>query len=40
MDFDYLTISFITLQAIAQGEELLINYNGEGGPDPDWFKVH
>jgi len=39
MDFDYLTITFITLQPIAQGDELLINYNGEGGPDPDWFEV-
>ena len=40
MDFDYLTITIITLKAIGQGEELLINYNGEGGPDPDWFDVH
>lgn len=40
MDFDYLTISIITLQAIAQGDELLINYNGEGGADPDWFEVN
>lgn len=40
MDFEYHTITIITLNAIAQGEELLINYNGEGGPDPDWFEVH
>jgi SET domain-containing protein len=40
MDFDYLTITIITLKAIGQGEELLINYNGEGGADPDWFEVH
>lgn len=40
MDFDFQTIAIITLQAIAIGEELCINYNGEGGADPDWFNIY
>jgi len=37
MDYEYQTISIITLRDIEQGEELFINYNGEGGADPTWF---
>lgn len=40
MDFDFQTIAIITLQAITIGEELCINYNGEGGADPDWFNIY
>lgn len=41
MDFEYQTITIKTLSDIASGEELFINYNGEGATaDPDWFKVH
>jgi SET domain-containing protein len=40
MDFDFQTISIITLQAIGIGEELFINYNGEGGGDPNWFDIY
>jgi len=39
MDYEYQTISIITLRDIEQGEELFINYNGEGGADPTWFKA-
>ncbi len=39
MDYEFQTISIITLRAIEQGEELFINYNGEGGADPTWFKA-
>ncbi len=39
MDYEYQTISIITLRNIEQGEELFINYNGEGGEDPTWFKA-
>ena len=41
MDFEYRTITVKTLSSIAKGEELLINYNGEGAQEnPDWFEVH
>lgn len=41
MDFEYQTITIKTMSAIAKGEELFINYNGEGATeDPDWFEIH
>jgi hypothetical protein len=39
MDFDFQTISIITLAAIQVGEELFINYNAEEGTNPSWFKA-
>jgi uncharacterized protein len=40
MDYDNDTIQIITTRVIAQGEELCINYNGDGNPDEAvWFKL-
>jgi SET domain-containing protein len=40
MDFEHQTISITTLRAVAQGEELFINYMCPEGPssDPVWFE--
>jgi SET domain-containing protein len=39
MDFDFQTISIVTLTSIQVGEELFINYNAEEGTDPSWFNA-
>ncbi len=39
MDFEFQTISIVTLTSIKIGEELFINYNAEEGTDPSWFKA-
>ena len=39
MDFEFQTITIITLKDIEVGEELFINYNAEEGIDPSWFKA-
>lgn len=33
------TIDFIALKAIRSGEEITVNYNGEGDLSPVWFEV-
>lgn len=40
MDYEAATISIKTVRAIAAGEELTINYNGDwNDPTPVWFEV-
>jgi SET domain-containing protein len=33
------TIDFVALRPIAAGEEITVNYNGEGDDTPVWFEV-
>ena len=41
MDFEFETMSIITIRDIKQGEELFINYNADGQADkPVWFEQH
>ena len=41
MDYEFETITIITIKDIEAGEELFINYNADGVPDkPVWFEQH
>ena len=41
MDYEFETITIITIKDIEAGEELFINYNADGQADkPVWFEQH